>query len=173
MRIVIVPMFTNVSYCLAIPMKQTQGQLDLEARKMSLDKGTKIYAAVLGGILSFALVSWLFTLDFRLGEIDALLQQDAEIADYPYRFKALEIRGTTAFISTPRSTEMPAVRFLAIIKPTLVNKSEQDPVVIEAQKALAALQSKVRKLVLSRQDIENVSWRLDKQWYADKGILIE
>jgi hypothetical protein len=140
---------------------------------MNLDKGTKIYSTVLGGILLIGVVSWLFTLDFRLYDINDMLQQDPEIAAYPYKFQALEINGTTAVISTPRSTSMPAVRFLAIIKPRLANKSEQDPAVIEAEKALAKVQSKVRKLVLTRHDIDKVSWRIDRQWYADKGILLE
>ena len=140
---------------------------------MSLDRGTKIYAAILGGILLMGLVSWLFSLDFRLGEIDEMLQQDPEIAAYPYKFHAFEIQGTTAILSTPRSSSMPAVRFLAIIKPKLSAKNEQDPEVVEAQKELARLQSKARKLVLSREDIDDVRWRIDKQWYADKGILAE
>lgn len=140
---------------------------------MSLDRGTKIYAGVLGGILLIAVISWMVTLDFRLGEIDDMLQQEPSIAAYPYTFRALEIKGTTAVMSTPRSTSMPAVRFLAIIKPSLANKSEHDPMVIEAEKELANLQSKVRKMVLERQDIDKVSWRLDKQWYADKGIMVE
>jgi hypothetical protein len=140
---------------------------------MSLDRGTKIYAAVLGGILLIAVASWLFTLDFRLGEIDDMLQRDPEIATYPYKFRALEISGTTAILSTPRSTSMPAVRFLGIIKPGLANRSEQDPAVIEAEKALATVQAKVRKLVLQRQDVDKVSWRLDKAWYADRGIPLD
>ncbi len=140
---------------------------------MSLDRGTKIYAGVLGAILLIAVVAWMFTLDFRLGEIDDRLQQDPEIAAYPYRFHALEIQGKTAVMSTPRSTSMPAVQFLGMIKPGLANKSEQDPAVIEAQKELGRLQSKVRKLVLSREDIENVRWKLDKAWYADRGILVD
>ncbi|MCU7843348.1 MAG: hypothetical protein KZQ93_05865 [Candidatus Thiodiazotropha sp. (ex Monitilora ramsayi)] len=140
---------------------------------MALDRGTKIYAAVLCSILLLALLIWLFTLDFRLGEIDEILQQDPEIAAYPYSFQALAIQGRTAVMSTPRSTQIPAVRFLSMIKPGLANKSEQDPAVIEAQKELAALQSKVRKLVQSREDIDNVRWRLDKQWYADRGILVD
>ncbi len=140
---------------------------------MNLDPGTKIYASILGGISLIIFISWIATLDLRLGEIDEMLQQDEEIASYPYRFKALDIQGKTAIISTPRSTSMPAVRFLAIIKSGLANKSEQDPVMIAAQKELGALQFKVKKLVLSRQDIEVVRWRLDKQWYADHGIFIE
>lgn len=140
---------------------------------MSLDRGTKIYAAVLGSILLLALLIWLFTLDFRLSEIDEMLQQDPEIAAYPYQFKTLVIQGRTAVMSTPRSTQVPAVRFLSMIKPGLSNKSGQDPAIIEAQKELAAIQSKVRKLVQSREDIDQVRWHIDKQWYADRGILVD
>ncbi len=140
---------------------------------MSLDRGTKIYAGVLGAILSIVVIIWLSSLDFRLGEIDDLLQQDAEVAGYPYKFRALEIHGKTAVISSPRSTSMPAVRFLGIISPSLANKSDQDPAVIAAQKELGAVQSKVRKLVLSHNDIEDLQWQLDRQWYADRGLTID
>lgn len=140
---------------------------------MSLDRGTKIYAAVLGGILLLGIISWLLSFDSRLGEIDDMLEQDPEIAAYPYKFQALEIRGATAVLSTPRSASVPAVRFLAILNPKLANKSEHDPTVITAEKELASLQSKVRKLVLERDDIDRVTWRIDKQWYAEKGVLIE
>ncbi|MGD9168525.1 MAG: hypothetical protein PVI97_00510, partial [Candidatus Thiodiazotropha sp.] len=94
---------------------------------MSLDRGTKIYAGILAGICISMLIVWLLTLDFRLGEIDAMLQQDPQIASYPYPFRALEINGKTAVVSSPRSSAMPAVRFIGLIKPGLKNLSEQDP----------------------------------------------
>ncbi|MCU7891180.1 MAG: hypothetical protein KZQ78_06025 [Candidatus Thiodiazotropha sp. (ex Ustalcina ferruginea)] len=140
---------------------------------MSLDRGTKIYAAVLGGILLLVLLGWLLTLDFRLGEIDALIQQDQQTAAYPYPFRALDIIGTTAIISSPRSNSMPAVRFLGIINPSLRNKSTQDLQVIAAQKELAAIQSKVKKRVLARDDIDKVRWRIDKEWFSQKGVWLE
>ena len=139
---------------------------------MGLDRGTKIYAAILGSILLVWLIAWLLTLDGRLSEIDDMLQDDPQLAAYPYQFKALEIENKTAVISTPRSTSLPAIRFLGIIKPGLANRTAQDPAVIAAQKELASLQSKVRKLVTSRTDIEKVRWRLDKDWYASRGILV-
>jgi hypothetical protein len=140
---------------------------------MSLDRGTKIYAAVLAGIGISILFAWLVTLDFRLGEIDTMLKEDPQIASYPYPFRVLEINKTTAVMSSPRSREMPALRFITLIKPRLKNLDDQDPKLVEAQKELAAIQSKVRKLVLSREDIERVSWRIDKAWYAEKGIWLE
>lgn len=139
---------------------------------MGLDRGTKIYAGILGAILLIWVMAWLLTLDGRLGEIDDMLEDDPELAAYPYQFRSLEINDRTAVISTPRSTSLPAVRFLGIIKPGLAHKSEQDPAVIAAQKELATLQSKVRKLVTSRTDIDKVRWRLDKEWYANRGIIV-
>ncbi|MEJ2405831.1 MAG: hypothetical protein P8171_16310 [Candidatus Thiodiazotropha sp.] len=140
---------------------------------MSLDRGTKIYAGVLGGILLLGLIAWLMSLDFRLGEIDEMLREDPQIAAYPYPFHVLQIAGTTAYVSTPRTNAVPAVRFLGMIKPSLNNKSDQDPQVIAAQKELGAIQGKVRKLILKRDDIEKVSWRIDKEWYASKGVWLD
>jgi hypothetical protein len=119
------------------------------------------------------LIAWLLSLDLRLGEIDNMLQQDQQIASYPYTFRALEIKGKTAIISTPRSTSLPAVTFIGLINPGLKNLSEQDPKVISAQKELASVQSKVRKLVSSRDDIDRVDWRIDKEWYAKKGVWVD
>jgi hypothetical protein len=140
---------------------------------MNLDRGTKIYASVLGSIVALGLLAWASTLDFRLGDIDEMLQKDKEISAYPYTFKALEIKGTTAIISTPRTRAVPAVKFLGMIYPGLSNKSEQDPEVIAAQKQLGVIQGKVRKLVLTREDIDSVSWRIDKDWYSKKGVWID
>jgi galactokinase/mevalonate kinase-like predicted kinase len=65
------------------------------------------------------------------------------------------------------------VRFLGLIKPRLRNLDEQDPRLIEAQKELAEIQSKVRKLVLSRDDIDRIDWVIDREWYAERGIWVE
>ncbi|MBT3013924.1 MAG: hypothetical protein KME41_19485 [Candidatus Thiodiazotropha sp. (ex Lucina pensylvanica)] len=140
---------------------------------MSLDRGTKIYAAVLTSICSGILLAWLLTLDFRLGVIDDMLERDPLISSYPYPFRAMRISGTTAIISSPRSSAIPAVRFIGLIKPSLKNLSDQDPKLIAAQKQLAAVQSKVRKLVLDREDIDRVEWRIDKEWFAEKGIWLD
>lgn len=140
---------------------------------MPLDRGTKIYAAILGGIVLVGVAAWLLSLDPRVGEINRMLQADPEIAAYPYHFRVIEIQRTTAVVSTPRSPEVPAVQFLGIIRPSLSNKDSQDPAIIAAEKELASVQSKVRKLILSRTDIEKVRWSIDKEWYADKGVWLE
>ncbi len=137
---------------------------------MSLDRGTKIYAGILGGILLLGLIAWLMSLDFRIGEINDTLSRDPQISAYPYPFHVMQIVGTTAYVSTPRTNAVPAIQFLGMIKPSLSTKSDQDPQVIEAQKELGEIQGKVRKLILDRPDIEKVSWRIDKEWFAAKGV---
>ncbi|MET0064765.1 MAG: hypothetical protein ABW076_00305 [Candidatus Thiodiazotropha sp.] len=137
---------------------------------MSLDRGTKIYAGILGGILLLGLIAWLMSLDFRIGEINDTLSSDPQISAYPYPFHVMQIVGTTAYVSTPRTNAVPAITFLGMIKPALSTKSDQDPAVIAAQKELGAIQGKVRKLILERDDIEKVSWRIDKEWFAAKGV---
>ncbi|MET0053069.1 MAG: hypothetical protein ABW095_18580 [Candidatus Thiodiazotropha sp.] len=82
----------------------------------------------------------------------------------------MQIVGTTAYVSTPRTNAVPAIKFLGMIKPSLSTKSDQDPEVITAQKELGEIQGKVRKLILARGDIEKVSWRIDKEWFASKGV---
>ncbi|MCU7925390.1 MAG: hypothetical protein KZQ97_02980 [Candidatus Thiodiazotropha sp. (ex Dulcina madagascariensis)] len=77
---------------------------------MDLDRGTKIYAAVLGGILLLVGMAWLLTLDFRVGDIERMLHRDPKIAAYPYPFRALGIEGKTALISTPRTSSMPGAQ---------------------------------------------------------------
>jgi hypothetical protein len=140
---------------------------------MSLDRGTKIYAAILAAICLISLFAWTLSLDFRIGEINGMIRQDTLIAAYPYPFRVVEIKGKTAVLSSPRSSAMPAVRFLGLIKPRLRNLDEQDPRLIEAQKELAEIQSKVRKLVLSRDDIDRIDWVIDREWYAERGIWVE
>ncbi len=140
---------------------------------MSLDRGTKIYATVLAVICLISLLAWILSLDFRIDEINATIGQDARIAAYPYTFRAVDIEGKTAVLTSPRSSAMPAVRFLGLINSRLKDLDEQDPRLIEAQKELAEIQSKVRELVLSRADINRVEWRIDREWFAQRGIWLE
>jgi hypothetical protein len=54
----------------------------------------------LGAILLAGFLAWLLSLDSRLWEIEAMLENDPELADYPYQFQALSIEGRTAIMST-------------------------------------------------------------------------
>ncbi len=44
---------------------------------------------------------------------------------------------------------------------------------IAAQKKLAGIQGRVRKLVEAEPDIERVSWRVDTDWFAAHGVKLQ
>ncbi len=118
------------------------------------------------------LAYWGFNYDPRVSELNDLLSQDSELSNYPYKFKVFELDKGTAVMSTPRSPQVSVLKFLSIIKPTL-SKNADNPEVIAAQKELANLQQKAKKMVLSQADVNQVRWQLDKSWFANYGIIID
>ena len=47
------------------------------------------------------------------------------------------------------------------------------PAAIAAQKKLADIQRRVRKLLEAESDIERVSWRVDADWLAAHGVQLQ
>jgi hypothetical protein len=138
-----------------------------------MDRFTRNYSIALGLLALVALGSWLSTLSFRAGELNELLEHEPLLADYPYPFRVVDVKGTTAVMTSPRSPEVPAVRFLAVIWPELAGRDTNDPAVIAAQKGLAEHQGLAKKRVLAEPDIERVRWQVDRQWYAEHGIPLQ
>ena len=139
---------------------------------MQLDRWTRIYLTVLGVLALLAVVAWLWNRDPRVAELNAQLARDAMIADYPYRFRVLAIEDKTAVVLSPRSPQVPAVRFLAALEPGLRGKSDQDPDMIAAQHRLGLVQSQVGARLKAYPGIERLRWQLDVDWYAQHGIVI-
>jgi len=104
--------------------------------------------------------------------LNEVLDDDPQLAAYPYRFQVLAVQGRTAVLSSPRSPELPAVRFLALLQPALAGKEPNDPALVAAEKDLAAHQGRARELVLADPDIDIVRWRVDRGWYAERGVLV-
>jgi hypothetical protein len=48
-----------------------------------------------------------------------------------------------------------------------------DAAAVAAQKGLADIQGRVRKLVEAEPDIERVSWRVDVDWLAAHGVQLQ
>ncbi|HKJ77106.1 MAG TPA: hypothetical protein VKA64_07875 [Gammaproteobacteria bacterium] len=139
---------------------------------MALDRFTRNYLVFLGLLAAAALGGWASTWSPRVGELNGKLADDAVLTDYPYRFRVLALEDGVATLTTPRSYEVPAVRFLGIIEPRLANRAPDDPEVVAAQKRLAKHQGRARKLVLAEPDVDRVRWQLDRDWYADHGVVL-
>jgi len=138
-----------------------------------IDRGTKIYIAVLGAIALAILFAWLLSLDPRVWEINDQLEQNPDISTYPFPFRVLEISNGVAMVSSSMSPQVSVLRFLGILDPGLRNADPDSPAAIAAQEKLAHVQARVRELVEAEPDIERVRWRLDTDWLATHGIQLQ
>jgi len=138
-----------------------------------MDRFTRIYSIGIAVLVVGALAFWIgSSWKPRVWELNALLEADPQIAAYPYRFRVVALDNGVAAISTPRSFDVPAYRFLAIIHPNLANKADNDPEVIAAQQGLIDHQKRAQGLVLAQPGVESVRWELDTQWLSARGISV-
>jgi hypothetical protein len=75
----------------------------------------------------------------------------------------LEINKGIAVVASPRSPQVPVMHFLGIVDPVLRNVDPDSPAALAAQKKLADIQGRVRKLVEAGPDIEHARRFLDKR----------
>ena len=138
-----------------------------------MDSFTRNYSIVLGAIVLGLLAWWLSSVwQPRVWELNDMLESDPKIADYPYQFRLLRLEQGVATLSTPRSFNVPAIRFLEIIHPNLAGKSQDDPAMLAAQQDLIDHQKRAQGLMLAQPDVERTDWELDVKWLADHGVQV-
>lgn len=135
-----------------------------------MDRFTRNYLIGLGVIAGIVLLSWVASWDSRVGEINDLLKKDPLVDAYVYPFRVIAINNGVAEISTPRSYQVPVIRFLALVYPQLAGKAQDAPEMMAAQAELVRVQKRVAEIVKVQADIKGVRWTLDRQWYSDRGI---
>ncbi len=136
-----------------------------------MDRFTRNYSMILGVVLIAALALWVKSIwQPRVWELDDLLESDPQLSSYPYQFRLRSLEKGVAVLSTPRSFEVPAMRFLEIIHPNLATKSQDDPAMVAAQQELIDHQKRAMGLMLAQPDVQSVDWQLDTQWLADHGV---
>lgn len=134
-----------------------------------LDRGTKIYAAVLGALVLVAVFAVLYESP-KVSALNRMLAEDPELSGYAYPFRVLRIEGATAVMGTPRSAAVPVQRMIGAIEPGLAGRGGDDPDFQRAQQRLADLQAHARARVLADPDITAVRWELDADWLRARGI---
>jgi len=138
-----------------------------------MDRFTRIYSIAIGVVVIGALAVWIASAwKPQVWELDQVLEADPLVSSYPYRFRVVSFENGVATISTPRSFDVPAYRFLAIIHPNLTNKADNDPQVIAAQQDLIDHQKRAQGLILAQPRVDSVEWQLDTQWLAARGITV-
>ena len=138
-----------------------------------MDRYTRNYLIIIGTMVGLFAAVWLANLNPRVWELNDLLEDDPQLSSYPYQFRVLTLENGIASVSSPRSSQVPAVRFLGIIRPQLANRQDNDPDVIAAQKELASLQARARELILAEPDVDRVYWQIDSAWYAEHGVMLQ
>jgi hypothetical protein len=136
-----------------------------------MDRFTRNYSIVLGVIFLIALV-WALYEDPLVSDLNDLIEQDADIAGYPYQFQVLRIQNGIAVMSTPRSSEFPVYRALGVLFPHLSNRSQDNPDIMKAQQELARIQKRAQAIVMDSGKVKSVRWELDKDWLSQHGILL-
>src|SRR6056297_3017368 len=119
-----------------------------------MDDFAKRYLIGLTIVLVMA-VGWYFlNQDGRVGEINAVLARDMQLADYPYQFQVQSLDAGVATMGSPRSSEVPVMRFLRAAFPELSATPVNHPDMMAAQQILADKQARAAERVTAQPDVE-------------------
>lgn len=136
-----------------------------------MDRFTRNYSIALGLLVIVALGFWLKSAwQPEVWDLDKVLTSNQKLMSYPYQFRLRSFQDGVAVISTPRSFDVPAIRFLEIIHPNLAGLTQDDPKMIAAQQDLIDHQKLAMGLMLAQPGVKSVDWELDTQWLADHGV---
>lgn len=136
-----------------------------------MDKFTRNYSIILGSVILLFLACALYE-DPEVSDLNDLLEEDKEIAGYPYQFRVLRLNNGIATMSTPRSAAFPVYRALGLLNPHLANRSQDDPDLMKAQDELAGIQKRAQKIVMESASVNRVMWELDKNWLSQHGVQV-
>jgi hypothetical protein len=138
-----------------------------------MDRFTRNYLIGLGAFVGLLAVLWLAS-NWHPGvaPLNQALEQDATLAAYPYRFRVLSLDDGVATMTSPRSFEVPVIRFLAVLDPRLAGRSDNDPDLMAAQAELARHQKRAQAIVQGQPQVKAVRWQLDRDWYAARGVAL-
>jgi hypothetical protein len=136
-----------------------------------MDRFTRNYLIVFGAVVGGLVLWWgIANWQPQVWRLNGLLDDEPTLAAFSYRFRVLELVDGVASVTTPRTAEMPAARFLGILRPELAGRREDDAALIAAERQLAAVQGRARELLLAQPDVREVRWVLDRDWYLQRGV---
>lgn len=135
-----------------------------------MDPFVRRYSIALVCVALLIAVWMLLARDPRVGELNALLSVDHELADFPFQFRVIELEHGIATVSSPRSAEVPVMQFLRAAYPELEGISVDDPRMMAAQDGLVKMQSRAARLLKSQDDVRAIRWQVDERWFEKRGV---
>lgn len=122
-------------------------------------------------IVVVTVVAWIFlSRDDRVLEINEVLANDFALQGYPYIFEVQQLDNGVAVVGSPRSAQVPVMRFLRTAFPSLRNTPVDHPDMMAAQSTLAKKQSRAQELILSQPDVQRLRWEFDERWFNEHGV---
>ena len=106
----------------------------------------------------------------RIWQLNEVLEQDPELAEYPYDFKVLLFLNGVVTLTSPQASDVPLRPFLNRIDPSLADKPADAPEVVEAERRFRAIEMQAIQVMLSQPDVESVIWSLDRAWYHKNRV---
>mgnify|MGYP006303083623 FL=1 len=134
-----------------------------------MDPFIRNYSIVLG-IIALVVLGLIFYESPKVGQLNDLLAENAELADYPYTFRVLAFDNGVATVTTPRSASFNAFRALRILYPSLANEDDDSRRLYDAQLELAGVQELAARIVKSDPEVDSVRWELDERWLRSNGV---
>jgi len=134
-----------------------------------MDRGTTIYAAILG-MICITLAAFFLYEPQKVKELNNQLESINEIKNFPYHFKVLRINNGVATLNSPISTELPCGKIIGILFPSIKGKSLLSPEYQKAQKLLAKVQMRAGNIVKTDPSINKIVWELDRPWLIQNGV---
>ncbi|EAQ98416.1 hypothetical protein [Congregibacter litoralis] len=137
-----------------------------------MDKFARNYLIGLITVLAMGFLWYWSSQDSRVTEINDRLALDSQLASYPFPFRVESLENGIAIMNSPRSAEVPAMRFLRTAFPELSKTAVDHPEMMKAQDTLAETQSRAAELVRSFPDVNNVRWVIDERWFNEHGVFL-
>ncbi|MFB1485701.1 MULTISPECIES: hypothetical protein [unclassified Thiocapsa] len=106
----------------------------------------------------------------RIWQLNAVLERDPILAEYPYDFKALLFLNGIVTLTRPYDADVPINEALVAMDPTLAGKPADDPAVVAARGGLQRMEFHAIGLMLAEPDVGSIVWSLDRAWLNRRGI---
>ena len=132
----------------------------------------KRYWALLALLFLVALDWYIRAPDARSRQLTSVIeaQASAKLKNYPYKFWVMQVNGQTVVMSTPRNVQVPAMKMLGVLYPSIDTRNPNDPAFIAAEQLLGEVQAEARTIMLTQPGIRDVRWELDRDWLVGHGI---
>ncbi|WP_296702180.1 hypothetical protein [Thiocapsa sp. UBA6158] len=106
----------------------------------------------------------------RIWQLNAVLERDPILAEYPYDFKALLFLNGIVTLTRPYDADVPMDDALVAMDPTLAGKPADDPAFTAARDRLQRTEFHAIGLMLAEPDVGSIVWALDRAWLNGRGI---